>query len=112
MNQLNDKINNNSVVDTINTVPAQNVDVNLNINGYLPANYTGGTDYAEAYKTMQKELAAFRQQSNLDKKTLAALDTIDRTIHAESKVTPATKELNEAKAMADGIVNQSRKEVQ
>lgn len=86
-------------------------ELELNINGFVPADETG-MEYSEARQQLQKELQAFREKGVGNKTLLAQLDAINRIINADSQVTPATKEIQEAKAIADGMVKQSRKELQ
>jgi len=71
-----------------------------------------GLEYSDAYQQLQAGLAEFSQQAGQDKKILSQIDTIKRTIHADSKVSPATKEINQAKTIADSIVSKKQQEVE
>ncbi len=106
-NLVTSGLNNNNINNGIQNIP------NLNINGYLPSDDSGSLDYTTAYKTLTNGLLAFKQQAQTDddKKLLSQIDDISRTINADGNVTPASKELYQAKAEADGIVDQTRKQI-
>ena len=68
-------------------------------------------DYATAYHTLSDGLLTFQKAAAQDKKLLSKIDDISWTINADTTVTPATKELNQAKAQVDGIIAEKKKEV-
>jgi len=86
-------------------------DETLNINGFVPSNETG-LEYADAYKQLLEGLNLFSQQAGQDKKILSQINIIKRTIDADSKVTPANKEIQQAKTIADNIIRQKRNELE
>lgn len=98
---------NNSWTEVLQQLP----DGQLNINGLLPMDATG-LEYADAYKQLQQWLADFSQQAGQDKKVLSQIDTIKWTINSESNVKPASKQLQQARAIADSIVQDKQQEVE
>lgn len=85
-------------------------DWTLNINSMLPMDATG-LEYADAYQQLQAGLNEFSQQASQNKKILSQIETIKWTINADSKVTAASKEIKQAKAIADSMVNQKQQEI-
>jgi len=77
---------------------------------YVPMNATG-LEYADAYKQLQQGLNEFSVQANGDKKILSQIDNIKRTVNTDTTVKPASKEIQQAKAISDDIVNAKEKEV-
>jgi hypothetical protein len=96
-------------VQQVVTSGTQQLPTNININGYLPS--SGDMDYATAYHTLSAGLLTFQKAAAQDKELLSKIDDIYRTINADRTVTPATKELDQAKAQADGIIAQKQSEV-
>ena len=77
---------------------------------YLPMNATG-MEYADAYKELQQGLNEFSVQANGDRKILSQIDTIKQAINSDATVKPASKEIQQARAISDDIVNAKKKEV-
>lgn len=91
----------------LNTSPA-----NINIQGFMPNQTTGELAYADAYQQLHEGLAQFKTYAKTNKKTVSSIQNIIQTISADSKVTPANKEINDAQRVTQGLINEKRKEVQ
>lgn len=70
-----------------------------------------GMEYVDAYQELQQGLNEFSAQANGDKKILSKIDNIKWTINTDTTVKPASKEIQQAKAISDDIVNAKKKEV-
>jgi septal ring factor EnvC (AmiA/AmiB activator) len=68
-------------------------------------------NYTTAYHELNEGLLTFQKAAAQDKKLLSKIDDIFWTINADSTIAPATKELKSAKAQADGIIAEKKKEV-
>ncbi|MEI8091145.1 MAG: hypothetical protein WCG98_02615 [bacterium] len=76
MDIVNSGINNSNMVQQLENIP------DININGYLPADASGGMDYQTAYSQLRNGLLAFRQQTSDDKDMQNKINDITQTITA------------------------------
>jgi prophage antirepressor-like protein len=78
----------------------------------MPNQTTEELAYADAYQQLHEGLAQFKTYAKTNKKTVSSIQNIIQTISADSKVTPANKEINDAQRVTQDLINDKRKEVQ
>ena len=94
-------------VDTV----SNNVNVNVNLQGFMQSENTGELAYADAYKKLDEGLQQFKTYAKADKKTVNSIQNIIQTISADSKATPASKEINDAQRVTQKLINEKRQEI-
>jgi len=108
INQTTDTLNNNDILDKLNSIENLDQNINVNLNGYVPKNTqdtSGMMEYTTAYNELKQGLIQFKNSTNTDKKMNDRVKLILATVENKSTISPATQEIEQVETAAKGIIN-------
>lgn len=109
MKNATDTFNNNVVTDTGFDL-IQQFDQNINLNRNDVEGDTGMIDYRTAKNELKQGLLKFEASTLTDKTMNDRVKTIIATVDNVSTIKPATKQIEEVRSAAQGIIDEKRKE--
>lgn len=112
--QTTKELNNNEVMDKLNSIGDFEQNINVNYQWYIPKDdiqeTSGMIEYAVAYDELKKWLIQFKNSTNTDKKMNDRVKTILATVENKSTIVPATSQIEDVEKAAKWMINSSIQE--